>query len=117
MDGCICRQLGTLFQKADRLAEDARKASSNAQIAQKKDKEHMLQVSREYEERRNELEADITSQRAELSAGRSQLVTHCCCCAMLCKLDSDCFSVPSIFLWPFACQSLESPEQLCACER
>ncbi len=84
MDVCMCRRLGTLFQKADRLAEDARKASSNAQIAQKKANEHTLQVSREYEERRNELEAH----------GRSQLVTHCCCCAMLCKLDSDFFFSP-----------------------
>lgn len=90
----MCRRLGTLFQKADRLAEDARKASSNAQIAQKKANEHTLQVSREYEERRNELEAHITAQRAELNAGRSQLVTHCCCCAMLCKLDSDFFFSP-----------------------
>ncbi len=79
MDVGICRQLGTLFQKADQLAEDARKASSNASFAQKEANKHMLQASREFEQKRDELEAEITAQRAELSAGRSQLVSHCCC--------------------------------------
>lgn len=101
MDICICRQLDALFQKADRLAEVASKASSNANIAQMKAKEHMWQVNKEYEEWRSELEDNITAQKADLSAGRSQLVTYCCCCAMLCKLDSFSFENSRILPWLF----------------
>ena len=102
------------FEQADRMAEVASKASSNAQTAQSKAQWHMLQLNKEHEERRSELEDNIAAQKAEISADRSQLVTHCCCCcAMLCKLDGDCFSAPGIFLWPFDCQSSDYLATLC----
>ena len=103
MDVCICRQLSVHFEQADRMAEVASKASSNANTAQMKAKELMWQLYKEYEERRSELDDKIAAQKAELSAGRSQLVTHCCCCAMLCKLDRFSFENPNILSWPFSC--------------
>ena len=83
------------------MAEVASKASSNANIAQTKAVRHMRQVSKDYEEWRSELEDKSTAQKAELSAARSQLVTHCCCCAMLCKLDSFYLEDSRILSWPF----------------